>query len=110
MLYLGEIHPFGSLVKWHPATVDRCAAMLPWTCEHGSAVASLEQASAAVVLIVETEQGERFGGFRTTVFRQHLTSNHAEHSAVTLALLWTLQLLDSMTGWTGFLLTSWLSS
>jgi len=74
-LDLGHIHPRASIVKWHPSTQAAFDNVPDWQGEiptgisfftDGSAAWIQDErcASAAIIRIVRTEHGDRFGGFR----------------------------------------------
>eukprot|EP00438_Fugacium_kawagutii_P025383 Skav223570 [mRNA] locus=scaffold34:457927:464854:- [translate_table: standard] len=62
----------------------------------GSASDQVNVASSAVFLVVNTEHGLQFGGFRALKLDDpsFQSAPYAENAAITIALLWTLQLLD----------------
>ena len=106
---LGPIHSAASVVKWHEATQTAFSTTPPWTTEipigfsfytDGSAVKlnAHSHSAAAVVLIVQTADGERFGGFRCFDTSHVGTTPHAETAAVLVAVLWASQLCHHYAG------------
>ena len=105
-LDLGNIHPRASIVKWHPSTQGAFDAIPDWQGElptgvsfftDGSAAWTQDErcASAAIIRIVHTAQGDRFGGFRcfTTLADGH--APYAEAAAIFAATLWTVQMCEA---------------
>ena len=108
-LQIGIIWDHHQVVKWHPATQAAFDSTPYWTGEQpyavsfytdGSAQCAQEQwtAAAAVILVVHTDQGDRFGGMRT--FQVPNTDSHkataprAELTAIVAAILWSVELLE----------------
>lgn len=88
-------------VQWHPATAQRLAQTLTWTTEmplgfsfytDGSATRKSPTATAAVVLIVHTTDGERWGGYLNAECLGEHTAPRAEATALFLALRWCCQM------------------
>ena len=105
MFHIGPVDPTtAKVVKWHDATIDAFATTPPWTNEpvlhyqfftDGSSYRQATDAgewirngAAAVVLIVSTPEGDRFGGSLTFSLDDSPTAPQTEIAAVTLALLW----------------------
>ena len=102
-LDLGPSLPFESVVKWHDSTIAARSTCPDW---HGSpplkfwfytdgascyiSDAGRRFASAAVVLLVDTAEGLRFGGFRPFRVPVPATAPFAEHVAMLIAHLWCL--------------------
>ena len=95
----------GAVVKWHEATQDAMKKCAAWTDEFpialrfytdGSAVRREDgwNATAAVILIIDTAEGERFGGFHCFRVNENATAPRAEITAIFAATLWALQLLQ----------------
>eukprot|EP00435_Cladocopium_sp_Y103_P029154 s3346_g7.t1 len=89
-------------VQWHPATRAALTDMLLWRGENplkftfytdGSATRRSPSAHAAVVLIVTTEAGCRWGGYVTTDCSCTPTAPRAETMGLLLASRWCRQLL-----------------
>jgi hypothetical protein len=105
LLNLGPILSFASVVKWHDSTLQARPLCPDWTgappvkfwfytdgasCfvpEH-----ECRHASAAVIMLVETEDGVQFGGFRSFLVPMPATAPFAEHVAMLIAHLWCLQM------------------
>ena len=96
---LGNVLDKGQVVKWHPETLAAFARTPMWTDEpvlsydfytDGSSVKMQKQryGASAVVLIVQTPVGERFGGFRVFDVPDTATAPKAEALAVCISLLW----------------------
>lgn len=105
-LPLGVVQSRASVVKWHNATIDALHQMSDWTYGQplgfsfftdGSSAFLAEQRSsaAAVVLIVHTSEGDQFGGFRCVNAGDGHYAPRAEMTAVCVALIWALQLLEA---------------
>ena len=97
---LGVVHDLHNVVKWHDNTVMLLQDMPMWTNElplhfdfytDGSASHEATQAASAVVLLVTTVEGPRFGGFRAFAL-EHGTAPRAEACAVLMATWWGAQL------------------
>eukprot|EP00435_Cladocopium_sp_Y103_P067591 s210_g30.t1 len=106
---LGLVHPFASVVKWHPNTLEARVSCPDWTCElplrllfytdgasRFCSTTSSRQAAAAAVLLVETADGMRFGGFRAFTVPLPATAPFAEHVAIFIAHVWCLQVCDHL--------------
>ena len=92
------------VVKWHDATLDALAKTPKWTDEpvlsyqlytDGSSYRQTTQdnqkeriGASAVVLIVNTPAGERYGGSMTFRLQDEPTAPQTEIAAITIALLW----------------------
>ena len=98
---LGTIYPWASVVKWHEATQNSLDAIPDWHGEQiqgisfftdGSAARFADQrrAAAAVVRILHTSAGDRFGGFRCFDTSPNGFAPQAEAAAITTAVLWAL--------------------
>ena len=105
MFQIGPVDPtIAKVVKWHDATIDAFATTPLWTNEEvlhyqlftdGSSYRQVTDdgegtriGAAAVVLIVSTPEGDRFGGSLTFSLDHSPTAPQTEIAAVTLALLW----------------------
>lgn len=97
-----------SRVVWHKSTVVALQQLALWTSERplgftfytdGSATRDRMKGAAAVVLLVTTDQGLRWGGYATTKCLGDISAPRAEATALMLAIRWSLQLLlhDSTT-------------
>ena len=91
-----------SQVEWHPNTARELQEMTTWTTERplgytfytdGSATRDRLKGAGAVVLIVTTDQGPRWGGYATAKCLGDVSAPRAEASALMLAIRWSLQLL-----------------
>ena len=102
---LGHVLFADQVVKWHPATQAAFDTTPAWTCEHpigfsfytdgSSAFLDNERvAAAAVVMIVHTALGDRFGGFRCYTLEEGAYAPQAEMTGVFTAALWAAQLCD----------------
>ena len=95
-------------VKWHSATLQAFDDIPDWHHEEplnwplgfalysdGSSALldSKPKAAAAVVLIVYTKEGNRFGGFLCHDLGDDIHAPRAEMAAVNIAVLWVNQLL-----------------
>ena len=100
----GQPTDSAAVVKWHEATQDALQQCPAWTHEipialrfytDGSAMRHEDgwKATAAIVLIVDTDAGERFGGFHCFQVNGKATAPRAEITAIFAATLWALQLL-----------------
>ena len=106
---LGHVRDHGHVIRWHSATQEAFDLTPLWSHEvptafslftDGSAhfIEDQWQAASAVVLIVHTDYGDRFGGFRC--FDVAPTENYAataprsELTALLAAILWSIQLLE----------------
>eukprot|EP00435_Cladocopium_sp_Y103_P028906 s1595_g7.t1 len=94
-----------NVVKWHPSTVEVFDHMPDWLEEpaqgfafftDGSALrgAHPPRSAAAVVLIVRTASGDRFGGFRCFDTSTDGHAPHAEAAAMFMATIWAAQLCE----------------
>ena len=86
---------------WHSSTSDAFGAVSDWSGEipvgftfytDGSSHRGSGQAAAAVVLVVTTADGPRWGGFATTSCLGSPSAPRAEATALMLAIRWCLQL------------------
>ena len=104
-LDLGNIHPRASIVKWHTSTQAAFDAIPDWQGEpptgvsfftDGSAawIQDERRASAAIIRIVHTAQGDRFGGFRCFTTPADGHAPYAEAAAIFAATLWTVQMCE----------------
>ena len=102
---LGSVQPRASVVKWHPSTQELLEFIPDWQGEaptgisfftDGSAANFTNQrrSSAAVVRIIHTACGDRFGGFRCYDTSINGFSPHAEAVAILTAVLWTAQMCE----------------
>eukprot|EP00435_Cladocopium_sp_Y103_P059504 s286_g21.t1 len=89
-------------VSWHPATVAALQGLPPWTQEiphgytfytDGSASLARGLAASAVVLLVHTNAGLRWGGYATCPCLGQATAPRAEATAFLLTARWLLNLL-----------------
>ena len=105
---LGVVHDLRNVVKWHDNTVMLLQDMLMWTNEiplhfdfytDGSASHEATQAASAVVLLVTTADGPRFGGFRAYAL-DNGAAPRAEACAVLMATWWGAQLAHA---WSDYL-------
>ena len=99
---LGPILDRGQVVKWHEATLQALASTPDWTGEFvncysfytdGSSIRTSEgrAGASAVVLILHTDPGPRFGGIRAYTVPGHATAPRSEALAMLFALLWAHQ-------------------
>ena len=103
LLYIGAIVPCFDLAcliglkKAHPEWHN----LVPWTREiplrfefytDGSFKRSVSQATAGIVLIVQTSDGPRFGGLQSAWCWQLASAPRSEASAVLIALQWAITL------------------
>ena len=104
-LQLGAIYSTSQVVKWHESTIACFDTLESWTDEvplkyhfytDGSSTKIDQQRSgaSAIVLIVETCHGLRWGGSRAYRVDNHPTAPKTEVVAVVLALLWGIQIGD----------------
>lgn len=104
-LDLGSVRYIDQVVKWHHATQSAFAVTPVWQNEFplgfsfytdgSSAVLDNERvASAAIVLIVHTPVGDRFGGFRCYRLADGVFAPQAEMTGVFTAVLWAQQLCE----------------
>lgn len=100
---LGQVGGIDQVVKWHSSTQDACAQMPWWTVEiplrynfytDGSSIRSEQgrQGASAIVLIIDTPQGARWGGSRVFSVGDDPTSPKTEVAAIVAGLVWCLQL------------------
>eukprot|EP00438_Fugacium_kawagutii_P019278 Skav217568 [mRNA] locus=scaffold1602:704367:710024:+ [translate_table: standard] len=101
---LGPVLDFGLVCRWHPATLAHCLSMPHWVGERplalsfytdGSALHHAGTGALAVMMVVHTPYGDRFAGFRCHRLGADATAMIAEQSALCVALLWILQLLET---------------
>ena len=99
---LGPVLDRGQVVKWHDATLQAFATTPDWDGEpvhcysfytDGSSIRTADGrvGASAVVLILHTEQGARFGGIRAYSVPGWATAPRSEALAMLLALLWAHQ-------------------
>jgi hypothetical protein len=104
-LDLGSVQSRASVVKWHQATQDLMDLIPDWQGElpcgisfftDGSATNFHDQrrSSAAVVRVIHTAYGDRFGGFRCYDTSANGFAPHAEAAAILTAVLWTAQMCE----------------
>ena len=104
-LQLGAIYDTSQVVKWHESTIACFNTLALWTDEipikyyfytDGSSTKVDQQrnGASAIVLIVETQSGLRWGGSRAYRVNEHPTAPKTEVVALLLALLWGLQIGD----------------
>ena len=104
-LDLGPIWPRSSVVKWHESTQTQFDMVADWMHEppimlhfftDGTSckVDGTRQGASAVVLVVTTSAGDRFGGFRCYADDDVATAPRAELSAMLVAVLWAAELLQ----------------
>ena len=104
-LDLGAVGGTAQVVKWHESTLQWFQYVQPWQQEiplkyhlftDGSSVkhGDARHGAAAVVLIVETIVGLRWGGSRTYQVCDSPTAPKTEIVAMVMALLWGIQLGD----------------
>eukprot|EP00435_Cladocopium_sp_Y103_P034474 s425_g8.t3 len=97
-----------SIVKWHPSTIEALDSLPDWLDEpvHGFAFftdgsalrnAQCPRSAAAVVLIIQTAHGDRFGGFRCFDTSTDGHAPHAEAAAMFMATIWAAQLCETYT-------------
>ena len=102
---LGRVGSRASVVKWHDATCAAFDETPDWSGDEPTGFAFFSDgssafidhdrtATAAVVLIVYTKAGPRFGGFRCFALGNAAFAPQAEMTAVTIAILWAQQLLE----------------
>ena len=102
---LGVVQPAASVVKWHETTQQAFSTTPSWQQETPSGISFYTDGSAAqlqghwhsaaaVILIVHTRHGDRFGGFRCFETSQVGSAPHAEAAALLTAVLWASQLCD----------------
>ena len=102
---LGTVRYADQVVKWHPATQSALAITPSWQSEtplglsfftDGSSASLSDErtASAAIVLIVHTPAGDRFGGFRCFQLAKGVFAPQAEMTSVFVAVLWAQQLCE----------------
>eukprot|EP00435_Cladocopium_sp_Y103_P062446 s894_g24.t1 len=114
-LDLGAIQSLDSVVKWHDSTLHAFSSTPCWKDElplgfsfftdGSSAVLDSQRcSSAAVVLVVHTRHGDRFGGFRCFDTGIGAFAPFAELASVVGAALWACQLCDSF-AWTSISLS-----
>ena len=84
-----------SQVEWHPNTAHELQEMTTWTTERplgytfytdGSATRDRLEGAGAVVLIVTTDQGPRWGGYATAKCLGDVSAPRAEATALMLAI------------------------
>ena len=112
---LGPISTRQAVVKWHEATIQELDKMPDWESHHeypigfhfftdGTACRTdgKWRGASAVVLIVSTHFGDRFGGFRCHSDDAETTAPRAELAAMVSAVLWASELLQAYTHWYPF--------
>ena len=94
-------------IEWHPAAAQAIQNTPRWTDEKPIAfwfftdgsihhdAASCTVAAAAVVLVVETAVGDRFGGFHEYHVDGKQSAQRAENTAILGASFWALQLIHA---------------
>ena len=103
---LGPLHQRASIVKWHSSTLTAFASTPDWTTAPAlgfsfytdgtsAFIDNHRDAAAAVVLIVHTDYGDQFGGYRCFNVGPGCHAPQAEMSALSIAALWAIQLLDA---------------
>ena len=108
-LQLGPVQGTDQVVKWHDSTLASFSTLPMWTDEtpcryclytDGSSVLDRDQdepcrhGASAIVLIIETTDGPRWGGSRVFSVADGPTAPKTEIVAMVFALLWGLQLGD----------------
>ena len=94
-----------SVVKWHDSTLAAFETVPEWTMEYPTAlhfftdgtssrINGCWQGASAIVLIVSTTEGDRFGGFRCYSDDETMTAPRAELSAMLGAVAWACELLQ----------------
>ena len=102
---LGEPQELATVVKWHDATQLAFQDTPPWNDEDpigytfytdGSACHGADgwKGAAAVVRIIETENGPRFGGYHCVTVTDVATAPRAEITAIFAALIWTVETME----------------
>ena len=103
LLHFEEVHvqTCTQSVRWKETTISALQHIVPWTWEHpigftfytdGSAPRANATATAAVVLVVHTLQGQRWGGYLTAPCIGSQTAPRAEATGLLLAVRWCSQL------------------
>lgn len=103
---LGTARGIAQVVKWHESTQEAVQHMPEWTDEiplrynfftDGSSIRtdSGRSGASAVVLIIDTCDGQRWGGSYTFRVEDNPTSPKTEVTAMIIALIWSIQLGDS---------------
>ena len=106
---MGLAHGIDQVVKWHDATQTQFECTPLWSNElplkyhfftDGSSIRDPTQqgkrlGASAIVLIVQTGQGLRWGGSRTFQVDDGPTAPKTEIVAIVLALLWSIQIGDA---------------
>ena len=104
---LGPIHDRRQVVKWHSSTLAALEGTPDWNGEpawkfsfftDGSSMRTTEAriGASAIVLIVHTYGGIRFGGFRVYKVDDKATAPRTEVMAMLIGLLWAHQLGDGL--------------
>eukprot|EP00438_Fugacium_kawagutii_P035642 Skav208358 [mRNA] locus=scaffold1964:326268:336696:+ [translate_table: standard] len=109
--------PVASLVKWHASTLaalEQIPASIGVPPPHllavdfytdGSSCFDVDRqgrvGASAVVLVWTTSLGQVFGGFRPVLVDFPATAQRAEHYAITVALLWLLELRQVLSAQVG---------
>eukprot|EP00438_Fugacium_kawagutii_P011289 Skav202839 [mRNA] locus=scaffold746:111777:115804:+ [translate_table: standard] len=104
-----EPHGFGSLVKWHPATIEHIVSLPTWRDDLWPQVTSLQfytdgssmfdvdqsgrRGASAAVLFAWIGDVQYFVGFRTFVLPGEMSAQRAEHAAILGGALWCFHLL-----------------
>ena len=94
-----------SVVKWHDSTLAAFETVPEWTTEYPTALRFFTdgtssringcwQGASAIVLVVSTTEGDRFGGFRCYSDDETMTAPRAELSAMLGAVAWACELLQ----------------
>ena len=106
---MGAAHGIDQVVKWHDTTKSQFESTPAWSHElplkyyfftDGSSIRDPDQqgqrvGASAIVLIVQTDQGLRWGGSRTFQVGDGPTAPKTEIVAIVLALLWCVQVGDA---------------
>ena len=118
---LGVVQSAASVVKWHETTQHAFSTTPSWQQEPPSGISFYTDGSAAqlqghrhsaaaVILIVHTRHGDRFGGFRCFDTSQVGSAPHAEAAALMTAVLWASQLANYATNMTAQPTGTWVST
>lgn len=105
-LHLGCVRHADQIVKWHPSTQSALLSTPIWQNEtpigfsfftDGSSafLNEVRAASTAIVLVVHTPAGDRFGGFRCFQLDPGAFAPQAEMTGVFAATLWAQQLCET---------------
>ncbi len=102
-LDMGPTNGFDQVVKWHEATLQHLETTPLWSWEvplsycfytDGSSIKceTGRKGTAAVILIVHTDQGPRWGGSKCFQVSDRPTAPKTEIVALLIALLWSVQI------------------